>query len=87
MKTLYFDFAGENFIPLIKSLTSSTPVWLAASISTKSKELPAVISRQEEHLLQGSEFLVRPLADSQFMALANILAIDVLPDPRGPDNK
>jgi hypothetical protein len=58
-------------------------VWLAASISIKSIDFPAMISWQLSHLLQGSPFF----EFWQFMALAKILAIDVLPDPLGPQNK
>src|SRR3989344_4336355 len=70
MNILYFDFTGANFIPSINSLTSSTPGWLAASISIKSMDLPAVISRHESQVLQGfavsAEALVEeePLLDS-----------------------
>src|SRR5579863_3276425 len=69
-------------MPSINSRTSSTPVWLAASISTKSSDFPVIISKQESHLLQG--FAPFP---SQFNALAKILAMVVFPLPRDPENK
>src|SRR5579864_1159639 len=65
------------------SLTSSTPVWEAASISMRSKDLPDMISVHESHTLQGSA----PLRFSQLSAFAKIRAMVVLPEPRGPENK
>ena len=63
------------------SLTSSTPVWDAASISITSSDFPSDISLQNEQLEQGS--LVGPF--SQLRALAMILAVDVFPTPLGPE--
>src|SRR5258706_13873706 len=83
IKILYLEETGANLIPSINSLTSSTPVWLAASISIKSIDFEAIISRQELHLLQG----FAPDLASQFTALAKILAMVVFPLPRGPENK
>ena len=55
---------------------------VAASISNKSKEFPAVIAWQDLQLLQGSSSVSYRF--SQFKLLAKILAKDVLPIPRGP---
>ena len=60
--------------------TSSTPLLLAASISTTSRSLPRVMPSQEAHVPQGSG--VGPFA--QLSALAKIRAVVVLPVPRGP---
>ncbi len=55
---------------------------MAASISIKSKSLPAVICSQAKHLLHGSKLL--SLRSKQFKDLAKILAKEVLPVPLGP---
>src|SRR3989344_4193384 len=83
MKILYFDLTGENLIPSINSLTSSTPVCEAASISIKSIDFDCIISRQESHLLHGS----KEDRSWQLIALAKRRAIVVLPLPLGPVNK
>gem|GEM_PF-959188 len=57
---------------MISSLIFSTCVLLAASISTKSKVFQLFIRLQFSHLLQGLS-----LSETQFMAFANILAVDV----------
>ena len=59
---------------------SSTFLLLAASISITSIGTEFVISRQFSHSPQG--FIVGPL--TQFRDLAKILAVEVLPVPRGP---
>lgn len=64
----------------ISSLILSTPVWLAASISTKSTDLLAVIVWQLIHLLQG----LPSWTWRQLIALDRILAVLVLPVPLGP---
>ena len=59
----------------------STPLWLAASISTTSMSLPRRICLQDSHWLQGS-----PSAGAeQLSALARMRAVEVLPTPRGPE--
>jgi hypothetical protein len=67
----------------INSLIFSTWVFEAASISKKSTLLPAVISVVLEHVLQGFDVGIESL--SQFMHLARILAIVVLPTPLVPE--
>ena len=67
----------------IISLMSFTPVWDAASISMTSSDLPSAISTQNEHSEQGLG--VGP--SLQLRAFARILALDVLPTPRGTENK
>ena len=59
---------------------SSIPRWEAASISTTSSDVPAVIVTHALQMLSGVG--VGPCA--QFSALARIRAIEVLPVPRGP---
>jgi len=79
-RTQKFD-AQIDLIPSFNSLISSIPLLEAASISIISIALPELISKQEEHLLQGSPFC----GFSQLILFANNLAIVVLPDPRGPE--
>ena len=62
---------------------SSIPRWLAASSSITSIEVASWIERQDSHTRQG--VTVGPLP--QLSDLARILAIDVLPVPRGPANR
>ena len=62
---------------------SSIPRWLAASISMTSIAVASWIVRQDSHTRHG--VVVGPF--SQFSDLARILAIDVLPVPRGPANR
>ena len=59
---------------------SSIPRWLAASISTTSREVPAAIVRHELQVLSGET--VGPC--SQFSPLARMRAREVFPVPRGP---
>ena len=58
----------------------STPLLLAASISTTSSTEPSSIPRQAAHSLQGLPSTGR----SQLTALATILEQVVLPVPREP---
>ena len=83
---LNFALLGENLtFSIMFSLTLSTPVWDAASISIISRHRPSLIFKQAEHWLHGSNspFFLR----SQLTALANNLAVVVLPNPLGPQNK
>ena len=78
---LYLQKAGIKLTLSLKERISSTPLLLAASISTislsfKSKDL------QIEHSPQISLVKLR-----QLTAWAKILAVLVLPVPRGPVNK
>ena len=66
-------------------LTSSTPVWDAASSSKTSSNLSSKISLQLTHSLQGSETGLSK--DEQFNPIASILAIVVFPTPLIPVNK
>ena len=59
---------------------SSMPRWLAASSSITSTDVASWIERHDSHSLHGVG--VGPC--SQLTAFARILAIDVLPVPRGP---
>ena len=60
----------------------STPVLEAASISITSRALPAAIDVQSSQLPQGSG--VGPSDPMQLSERARILALEVLPVPRGP---
>jgi hypothetical protein len=83
IKTLNLRLTGvKRALAIMFSLTLSTPVWEAASISKISKSLPTVNSKQESQLLQGS--LSPSLRFSQFTDLASNRAVVVLPIPRGP---
>ena len=62
------------------SRMSSMPRWLAASSSITSTDVASWIERHDSHSLHGVG--VGPC--SQLIAFARILAIDVLPVPRGP---
>ena len=86
MKILYFDLVGRNCaLSMIFSRTLSTPVWLAASISSTSIDLDALISSQEGHLSHGSKSL--SLRFGQLTAFARTRAMVVLPMPRAPKNR
>ena len=63
----------------------STPVLLAASISITSNAEPLAIAWQASHSPQG--LAVGLLLFRQFKDFARILALEVLPVPRGPVNK
>ena len=84
IKILNFEDVGPYLENSIKSLTSSTPVLLAASISRTSICLDSDISSQFLHLFFKQSFLLELL---QFKDLAKILAIVVLPTPLIPVNK
>ena len=77
------DFAGKKLTSSLIALISSTPLFDAASISTTSGSDPSNIPLQISHSLQGSPFF----GFKQLIALARILAAEVLPDPFGPENK
>ncbi len=55
----------------------------AASISSTSSAVPSRIARQFSQVLSGRA--VGPFTHS--MQRARILAADVLPEPRGPENR
>lgn len=61
----------------------STPVLLAASISSTSRSPPRAIALQVSHWPQGSP----SLGAAQLIALASRRATVVLPQPRGPENR
>ena len=65
------------------SRMSSMPRWLAASSSITSIEVASWIVRHDSHSRHG--VVVGPR--SQLRAFARILAIEVLPVPRGPANR
>lgn len=68
-------------------LISSIPLLEAASISMTSSVRPESMLRQAEHSLHGSPFLKKSLSSLlfwQLAILARILAVVVLPVPRGP---
>ncbi len=65
------------------SLTWSTPLFDAPSISSTSRDLPSAISMQMSS--SGSKSMLGPL--EQLSAFAMILAVDVLPVPRGPTKR
>ena len=85
MKILNLSLAGAKIARSRRSLASSTPLWLAASISTTSREPDPSrdSSIQLAHLPHGVS--VGPSA--QFRQRARILAEVVLPQPLGPENK
>ena len=62
---------------------SSMPRWLAASISITSIAVASWMLRHDSQTRQG--VTVGPC--SQLIDLARILAIEVLPVPRGPANR
>ena len=67
---------------MMTSRTLSTPVWVAASISSTSMSRPSAISMQASHTPHGSG--VGPC--TQLSARARMRALVVLPHPRGPAN-
>ena len=83
--TFHLAWAGANLAFSIISLIFSTPVLDAASISIMSKAIPSDMLLQSSHESHGSGF--GSLYFWQFNDLANILALDVFPVPRGPQNK
>ncbi len=62
---------------------ASTPLFEAASSSWTSNEAPRVMSTHESQTPHGSP----STGLVQFRALARILAVEVLPVPRGPEKR
>ena len=85
MKILYRSRAGAKVARSRRSRASSTPPWLAASISTTSREPgpPRASSTHEGQTPHGTS--VGPSA--QLRQRARIRADVVLPQPRGPLNR
>ena len=85
IKILYRSRAGAKPARSRNSLASSTPLWLAASISTTSIEPdpPVARSLQLWHFPHGLE--VGP--SLQLIQRARIRAELVFPQPRGPENR
>jgi hypothetical protein len=85
MKILKRSRAGANTARSRRSRASSTPLWLAASISTTSSDPPPPrpSSTQLSHVPQGVS--VGPCA--QFRQRARMRADVVLPHPRGPEKR
>lgn len=85
MKILYLSRVGANVARSRRSRASSTPPWLAASISTTSSEPgpPRASSTHDGHRPHGSG--VGPC--SQLRQRARIRALVVFPQPRGPENR
>jgi hypothetical protein len=67
----------------LRSRISSIPRFEAASISSTSIEELLTIARQLSHVPSGSG--VGPF--SQFSPIASTFAVEVLPVPRGPENR
>src|SRR5258708_4366686 len=81
---IYLSRAGAIArVLIITSRTGTISVFDAASISSTSIALAAAISTHDEHSLQGSA--VGPFM--QLRALANSLAVVVLPTPRAPEKR
>src|SRR5579883_2454370 len=74
---------GANFTASRSERISSMPRLLAASISRTSSAVPAIMARQFSHVLSG--VAVGPFTQS--MHRARIFAAEVLPEPRGPENR
>ena len=85
MNTLNRSRAGAYTARSRRSRASSTPLWLAASISTTSSDPgpPVARSRHDAHCPHGVD--VGPC--SQLRHLARILAEVVFPHPRGPEKR
>ena len=83
IKILNLALAGKYFIFSLIFLISSIPLLEAPSISITSTSSPTAIFLHSSHSQQGVG--VTPF--SQFNALAKILAIEVFPTPREPQNK
>jgi len=81
IKILYFDDVGPYLENSIKSLTSSTPVLLAASISRTSICLEFAIASQFSHNFSLHKFSI---SFKQFKDFATILAVVVFPTPLIP---
>ena len=80
MITLYSPLMGANLICSLSPRISSIPRLDAPSISITSIERPSAISIDISD--RGSNFALGP--SSEFNAMANILAVVVLPTPLGP---
>ena len=80
---LYFELNGARVTFSLSSRMLSTLLLDAPSISITSRLSPAVMARQFEHFPQGS----KPSGLRQLRALAKILAIEVFPHPREPENR
>ena len=83
INTLNLADEGLYFVCSIKSLISSIPLFEAASISITSKWELLFVDSQWEHFSQG--FDVGPFSHKS--AFAIILAVEVFPLPRRPENK
>ncbi len=83
MKTFMRIEAGANLTDSRKARISSMPRFDAASTSTTSSAVPARIAWQFSQVLSGSGVGPR----TQSMHRAKIFAADVLPLPRGPENR
>jgi hypothetical protein len=81
---LYLPVEGLYCTVSKRLLISSTPVFDAASISKKSKCLPAFISTQELQVSHGA--VTGVFADRQFRHFDKILARVVFPTPLVPEN-
>ncbi len=83
--TLTFDVAPmPRLTRSTRSRIASTPLFDAASISTRSLKLPAAIATQFSHVPSGSPSSPRC---RQLSALARMRAVVVLPVPRGPEKR
>jgi len=75
--------------PLVRELLSQLPAsstlrFDAASISKRSRKVPAAMARQFSHSPHGSPSSPRFV---QFSAFARMRAVLVFPVPRGPENR
>lgn len=80
---MYFAFEGGIETVSIRSLAFSTLLLDAASISIKSSNVPLFIPEHISHSLHGFP----SIGFKQFIAFANILAVDVLPVPLVPEKR
>ena len=85
MKILYRSRAGAKTARSRRSRASSTPLWLAASISTTSRDPPP--SRDSSTQLSQVPHGVSVGPSAQFRHRARMRADVVLPHPRGPENR
>ena len=83
MYILYFDELGGKRTSSLICLTFSTEVFDAPSISITSSDDPLVMETHESQTPHGSALGPR----SQLSDFASILAVLVLPHPRGPENR
>ncbi len=89
MNTLYRSRLGAKVARSRSSRASSTPPWLAASISTTSRlpEPPRARSTHEGHSPQGVSIGCSGVFRWQLSVRARMRADVVLPQPRGPENR